>query len=91
MMPFPRRTQQLEQGARAPQSGIPLGNVQRVQNLVFPVTILPDRTTIAVGDVDFPMTPGMTVTVEITTGQRRITQYLFSPLAEIVSEAMKER
>jgi hemolysin D len=83
--------QQLEQGARAPQSGIPLGNVQRVQNLVFPVTILPDRTTIAVGDVDFPMTPGMTVTVEITTGQRRITQYLFSPLAEIVSEAMKER
>lgn len=82
--------QQLEQGAR-PQSGIPLGNVQRVQNLVFPVTIAPDRSTILVGSAAVPLTPGMTVTVEITTGKRRIIQYLFSPLAEIASQAMHER
>jgi hemolysin D len=83
--------QQLEQGARPSQSGIPLGNVQRVQNLVFPVTIVPDRSAILVGNAELPLTPGMTVTVEITTGQRRIIQYLFSPLAEIASQAMHER
>ncbi len=37
------------------------------------------------------VTPGMSVTVEIKTGQRRILEYLFSPLAEVSSEAMKER
>ena len=36
-------------------------------------------------------TPGMAVSVEIKTGKRRILEYLFSPLAEISSEAMEER
>lgn len=33
----------------------------------------------------------MTVTVEIKTGDRRIVDYVFSPLVEVTSEAMKER
>jgi hemolysin D len=33
----------------------------------------------------------MSVTVEVKTGKRRILEYLFSPLAEISSQAMQER
>jgi hemolysin D len=69
---------------------IPTGNVPRVQNLVFPVTIGFDTTTLLVEGKPMPVAPGMAVTVEIT-GQRRILEYLFSPLAQVNSEAMTER
>ncbi|UXS05583.1 HlyD family type I secretion periplasmic adaptor subunit [Agrobacterium tumefaciens] len=67
------------------------GNVPRVQNLVFPITIGLNETALLVEGQDMPIAPGMTVTVEIKTGQRRILEYLFSPLAQISSEAMTER
>jgi len=38
-----------------------------------------------------PLTPGMTVTVEIKTDSRRVLDYLLSPLAKIASEAATER
>jgi len=37
------------------------------------------------------MSPGMTVSAEIKTGNRRILEYVFSPLSETASEAMRER
>jgi hemolysin D len=90
-IPEPDAQQVEAAAARELQSTIPTGNVQRVQNLVFPVTIAPDKTTINVEGKEMPLTPGMAVTVEIKTGKRRILEYLFSPLAEISSEAMGER
>ncbi|MFS8144315.1 HlyD family type I secretion periplasmic adaptor subunit [Rhizobium sp. BR 249] len=84
--------QQLEgQPAKELQSVIPIGNAQRVQNLVFPVVIKPDETDIDIDGTRVPLTPGMSVTVEVKTGSRRILEYLYSPLAEISSEAMQER
>jgi hemolysin D len=77
------------QPAKALQSFIPIGNVQRVQKLVFPVTIRPDVSTINVDSKILPLSSGMATTVEIKTGKRRILEYLFSPLAEITSEAMQ--
>jgi hemolysin D len=41
------------------------------------------------GKVD--LTPGMAVTAEIHTGQRRLISYLLSPLVRHVSESMRER
>lgn len=38
-----------------------------------------------------PLTPGMAVTAEIQTGERRLISYLLSPLARHVSESMRER
>lgn len=64
---------------------------QRTQNLVFPVTLEPARTTMDVEGQSIPLTPGMTVSVEIATGHRRILEYIFSPLVETASELMKER
>ncbi len=58
---------------------------------VFPVTIALDEATIRVGDADIPIAPGMTTTVEIKTQDRRVIDYLLSPLAKISSEAFRER
>lgn len=64
---------------------------QRTQNLVFPVTLKPLRTTIDVDGTPVPLGAGMAVTAEIRTGSRRILEYVFSPLAKAASEAFKER
>lgn len=84
--------QQLEQAAsKELQSIVPIGNVQRMQNLVFPITIKPNASELKVGGRAIPLSPGMAVTVEIKTGERRILEYLFSPIAQVTSEAMEER
>jgi hemolysin D len=77
--------------AKALQSSVPIGNAQRVQNLVFPVTVKLETSDIDVEGNRQPLSPGMSVTVEVKTGKRRILEYLFSPLAEIASGAMQER
>ncbi|KQU86400.1 hypothetical protein ASD00_31425 [Ensifer sp. Root31] len=82
---------QLEEMSGNLQSAVPVSNAQRVQNLVYPVIIDPVETDILVDGKAVPLAPGMTVTIEIKTGQRRILEYLFSPLAEVASGAMKER
>lgn len=77
--------------AQSAQSIIPTGNAQRVQNLVFPITVALQDSVEQINKGPMPVTPGMSVTVEIKTGQRRILEYLFSPLADVASQAMKER
>jgi hemolysin D len=67
------------------------GGGQRTQNLVFPVTLHPSRTKMNIDGQTVPLTPGMAVSVEIATGNRRILEYIFSPLVETASQAMKER
>jgi hemolysin D len=73
--------------ARSTQSGV----AQRTQNLVFPVTLKPETTLIGIDGTNVPLQAGMATTVEIRTGSRRILEYIFSPLVQIGSEAMKER
>jgi hemolysin D len=64
---------------------------ERTQNLVFPAVLRPDADTITVDGVVEPLTSGMAVTVEFKTGARRMLEYLFSPLVEVASKAMRER
>jgi hemolysin D len=73
--------------ANAPSSSTP----GQPDSFVFPVTIALDETAIAVGDAKIPIAPGMTATVEIKTQDRRVIDYLLSPLAKISSEAFRER
>ncbi|MNY78547.1 Hemolysin secretion protein D, chromosomal [compost metagenome] len=70
---------------------MPGGNVQRLQNLVYPATIALDATEINVDGILRPLSPGMAVSVEIKTGNRRIIDYFWSPVAQVASEAMQER
>lgn len=90
-IPEPDAQQMESTIAQNARSTMPTGNVPRVQNLVFPITIGLERASLSVEGRTMPVSPGMGVTVEIKTGQRRILEYLFSPLAQIASEAMGER
>jgi hemolysin D len=64
---------------------------ERTQNLVFAVELEPDASTIMVDGVARPLTSGMAATAEIKTGSRRLIEYLFSPMIEVGSKAMRER
>ena len=50
-----------------------------------------DRTSMKIGDQVVPLRPGMAVTVEVNTGERRIIDYLLSPLLRYTQESMRER
>lgn len=66
-------------------------STSKTHDLVFPITVAPNRSTILVGAKDVALSPGMTVQVEILTGRRRVMDYILSPLREIGSEALHER
>jgi hemolysin D len=71
----------------APDSSAP----GQTQSFVFPVTVAIDETAMRVDGATIPLTPGMTATVDIKTESRRVIDYLLSPLARTMSEAMTER
>jgi hemolysin D len=76
----------------APASKAPMfAGSQRTQDLVFPVTLTLDRSAVAADGEVVPLRPGMSVSVEIATGQRRILDFFLSPLAEVGSQAIRER
>jgi len=89
-IPEPDAQQQEGNPARSSRSTLTAG-AERVQNLFFPVTLALEKRTISTDGEEIPISNGMTVTVEIKTGYRRIIDYVFSPFVEVASKAMKER
>lgn len=69
----------------------PVTGTQKTQNLIFPVTVALSQTFIKADGKDVALTPGMTATVEIRTGRRRVIDYLLSPVRETTSTAGHER
>jgi len=59
--------------------------------LIYPTRVSMDRATIQVEGKPVHLSPGMAVTVEIKTGQRRVIEYLLSPLLKSVKESLRER
>lgn len=59
--------------------------------LVYPTRVSLERSTILVDGKPVTLSPGMAVTVEIKTGQRRVIEYLLSPLLKSVKESLRER
>jgi hemolysin D len=59
--------------------------------LVYTSRVSMDRSTIQVESKQVNLSPGMAVTVEIKTGQRRVIEYLLSPLLKSVKESLRER
>jgi hemolysin D len=76
-----------ERASGAAQSG----SEPRGQELEYAARISLDRTHMQVEDKLVKLGPGMAVTVEIKTGERRIISYLLSPLARYKQEALRER
>jgi len=64
---------------------------QEGTGLVFPVRVSMDRATMRAAGEDRALTPGMSVTVEVKTGKRRVIEYLLTPLLRYRDEAIRER
>jgi hemolysin D len=58
---------------------------------VFPATLTLDKGSIDVDGKPIKLAPGMNLTAEIKTGQRRIIEYLLSPVQSHAQESMRER
>lgn len=87
----PTEADQRQQNPVATSRGSSFGGAQAVQNLVFPVTLALDRPSLDSHGTSYPLLPGMSVTVEVRTGSRRILGYLLAPLTEVFATAMRER
>ncbi|MCT8343182.1 MULTISPECIES: HlyD family type I secretion periplasmic adaptor subunit [Photorhabdus] len=59
--------------------------------LVFPAQVSLKSNSIAIDDTQVEITPGMSIVAEIKTDQRRVIDYLLSPIREYQSEALREK
>lgn len=89
-IPEPDAQQQEGNPGRSARSQF-LGGGQRMQNLYFPVILSLQSNGETSRGARILVSNGMAVTVEIKTGSRRIIDYLFSPLVEVTSRALRER
>ncbi len=89
-IPQPDADQREGNPAAASRDGM-FGGAQRVQNLVYPITVTLDRTSMRSEGEDVPLLPGMSVSVEVKTGTRRIISYLLGPVLQVATTALHER
>lgn len=61
------------------------------KGLLYSVKVLLNKSTININGKDTPLLPGMSANVEIKTGDRRIIEYVLSPLVRHQREALRER
>jgi hemolysin D len=61
------------------------------RGLVYTVAVALERSKIQVDSANLAISAGMSATVEIKTGERRVISYLLSPLLKHQREAMNER
>lgn len=71
--------------------GTAVGSISQLNNLVFPATLALANSTIKVDGKEIALTPGMAVSVEVKTGQRRAIDYILSPLRETTARVGTER
>lgn len=57
----------------------------------YPATLTLERRRMAVDGKSVSISPGMNVTAEIKTGQRRIIEFLLSPIVKAGRESLRER
>jgi hemolysin D len=65
--------------------------VDQNRGLVYPARVRIDANNIMVDGEPARLVPGMSATVEVKTGKRRIITFITSPIARAVSEAGRER
>nr|MBI3613585.1 HlyD family type I secretion periplasmic adaptor subunit [Nitrospirota bacterium] len=64
---------------------------QEKVGLVYAARVSMERSTIDLGDKVVTLSPGMAVTVDIQTGQRRLIEFILSPLLKSLKESARER
>jgi hemolysin D len=58
---------------------------------IFPATLVLERTAIDVDGKRIALSPGMNLSAEIKTGERRVIDYLLSPVQQAAHESLGER
>ena len=66
-------------------------NQDEKQGLIYPVRVRLDASTIAVDGKPVAIAPGMAVSAEIITGERRVIEYVLSPILRYRHESARER
>ena len=61
------------------------------KGLIYAVTVTLNKTSILIDDKRVNLSAGMSVNVEIKTGERRIIEYVLSPLQQHARESINER
>lgn len=61
------------------------------RGLLYVVRIALEKDTLRVNGREVPITPGMVVTADIKTGNRRVIDYVLGPLLQYSDESFKER
>lgn len=61
------------------------------RGLIYSSRVRLPKTSLRVDGSDVSLTPGMAVTVEVKTGQRRVIEYFLSPLIQHGTESLRER
>jgi len=64
---------------------------EKHDKLNYSVRVLLERSTLDIDGKNTPIIPGMSVSVEIKTGDRRIIEYVLSPVLRYTHEATNER
>lgn len=59
--------------------------------LIFPARVRLKQSALNIDGVQVALTPGMSLSVEIKTGKRRVIDYVLSPLRRSIDESFKER
>jgi hemolysin D len=62
-----------------------------MRGAIFPATLKLSQTHLNVDGRRITLAPGMNLSAEIKTGQRRVIDYLLSPVQRAADESMKER
>lgn len=60
------------------------------RGLIYSTRVRLELSTLKVDGVDVSLSPGMSVSVEVKTGTRRVIEYFTSPLIKSKSESFKE-
>jgi hemolysin D len=61
------------------------------QDLLYAARVSLDQTQMDIDGSEVKLSPGMSVTVEIKTGSRKVISYLLSPLMRFRQESLRER
>jgi len=57
----------------------------------YPATLTLDQRSMNIDGKQVAISPGMNVTAEIKTGERRVIEFLLSPIQRAGSESLRER
>jgi hemolysin D len=61
------------------------------RGLVYSVIVALEKPSLKVEGREVNLSPGMTVGVDIKTGDRRVIEYILSPLMKLQRESLRER